>query len=181
MDNELTNLLPSERRRALSRDYLLRLGTLSALLVTLLVVVAGILLLPSYVFLVQSQEAKQARLATIETVLSSEDDASISARLVTISGEAAQLTALAKVQSASALTRAALAVSRPGVTLSGMEYSRANGTLTISGVAATRDALRTYQLALQSAPFAAAATLPVSSYAKDTNIEFIISVKLATL
>jgi hypothetical protein len=55
---------------------------------------------------------------------------------------------------------------------------KAPGTLSVSGIAVTRGALRAYQLALQSAPFAVAANLPVSAYAKDTDIAFTITVTL---
>jgi len=46
------------------------------------------------------------------------------------------------------------------------------------GIAATRDALRNYQIALQNAAFARAADLPVSAYAKDSNISFNITITL---
>ena len=79
--------------------------------------------------------------------------------------------------------RAVLAISHPGITLSGFDYvpgaGKNPGTLAISGTAATRDTLRNYQTALQSAPFAVTANLPVSAYAKDTGIPFSITVTLA--
>lgn len=183
MDNELTNLLPPERQRALSRDYLLRLGVVAAILATALFISAGLLLLPSYVFLTQSAAAKEDRLAGLESVLSTADEKALSAQLAALSSDAAVLTALGKTPSASATIRAALSVSRPGVVLSGFSYAPAAGktprTLALSGIAVTRDALRTYQLALQSAPFAVAANLPVSAYAKDSDIPFTITVTLS--
>jgi hypothetical protein len=183
MENDLINLLPAERQRVLSREYFIRFGVMAAFLITLLVVAAGILLLPTYVFLVQSATAKQARLTNVEAILSSSNEAALSARLTALSNEAAQLIALGSAPSASDTIRTALAIPRPGIALSGFEYARAAGkvpgTLEISGVATTRDALRTYQLALQNSSFAAAADLPVSAYAKDANIIFTIVVTLA--
>lgn len=183
MYNELTNLLPPERQRALSREYFLRLGVVAVVLLSLLTLTSAVLLLPTYVFLAKSASAKETRLATIESSLSSADGTALSLRLAALSSDAAILTALAGAPSVSAVVRTVLTVSRPGVTLSGFVYTPAEdktpGTLTISGTAATRDALRSYQLALQSAPFALSATLPVSAYAKDTNITFAIIVTLA--
>lgn len=183
MYNELTDLLPPERQSALSRDYFLRLGVVSAILVSILMFASAVLLIPTYVFLVKSANAKETRLATIEYALSSANEKDISTRLAALMNDAAILTALAGASSASTVMRSILTVSRPGITLSGFVYTPAvkkiHGALTISGTAATRDALRSYQLALQSAPFALSAALPVSAYAKDTDIAFVISVTLA--
>ena len=182
MDNELTNLLPPERQRALSREYLLRLGTVAAALITILTFAAALLLLPTYMFLGQSAAAKGAHLANVENILSSSDEKTFSARLAVLSSDAAALLALGSIPSASTIVRTALAIQRPGITLSGFGYTPATakvpGTLAITGTAATRDALRSYQLALSSAPFAAAANLPVSAYAKDADITFTITVTL---
>ncbi len=182
MDNEPINLLPAERRRVLSREYLIRVAVTVTFLVTLLIVTAGALLVPTYIFLTQSASAKQAQLANVESILSSANEKSLSARLVMLAEETARLSSLGTTPSASATIRVVLATARPGVTLSGFGYTRAgdktSGILTVSGIATTRDALRSYQLALQSSSFAAAVNLPVSAYAKDTNIEFTITVTL---
>jgi hypothetical protein len=182
MDNELTNLLPPERQSALSREYLLRLGVVVAALITALTFAAALLLVPTYIFLGQSASAKATRLASIESVLSSSDEKTLSAQLAALASDAAALVELGNIPSASAILRTALAVPHPGITLSGLTYTpseaKVPGTLAITGTAATRDALRTYQLAVQSASFAAAADLPVSAYAKDTDITFTITVTL---
>lgn len=183
MHNELTNLLPAAARHAARREYLLRLGVVAALLATALVIVAALLLLPAYVFLGASFQTKKAHLASIESTLSSVSEKTLSDRLAALSTDAATLTAIANAPSISAIIRAVLATARPGVSLSSFVYTPAapgsHGTLLISGMAMTRDALRNYQLTLQSAPFALAADLPVSAYAQDTNIPFTITVTLA--
>jgi Tfp pilus assembly protein PilN len=183
MYNELTNLLPQERQSALSRDYFLRLSVVGAVLLSILTFAAAVLLVPTYVFLAKSANAKEIRLVTIKSALSSANETELSARLAALSGDAAILTALAGAPSVSAIIRTVLVVSRPGITLSGFAYTptvnNVPGILTISGIAATRDALRGYQLALQGAPFALSAALPVSAYANDTNITFTITVTLA--
>ena len=183
MYNELTNLLPSERQKALSRDYFFRLGVVSVVLMSILVLAAAVLLVPTYVFLVKSISAKETRLATIESVLSSADEATLSTRLTALTNDATILMALADAPSASVVVRSVLAVSRLGVTLSSFTYTPAAGktpgTLLVSGIAATRDSLRSYQLALQSAPFTLSAALPVSAYAKDSGITFTVTVILA--
>lgn len=183
MHNELTDLLPKERREALSRGYFLRLGVVVVWFVTLLVLVSMVLLLPTYVLLTENASTKEAHLSSIDSALSSANGATLAVRLATLSSEAATLSALAHAPSASATFRDALALSRPGIALSGLAYTPAAGqnpgTLAISGIAATRDALRSYQLVLQGASFARSADLPVSAYAKDSNIAFTITITLA--
>lgn len=183
MDNSLINLLPPERQRALAKEYFVRLGVVAALLLTVLTVAAGILLLPTYVFLSQSAAAKRVQLMSVESVLLSADEEAMSERLAALAKEAARLVVLEKTPSASAIVRAVLDIPRPGVILSEFRYVRAEGkapgTLAVSGTASTREALRFYQLALQKAPFASAANLPVSAYAKDSNISFTVTLTLA--
>ncbi len=183
MRNELTNLLPPKRQRALLRDYFLRLGAIGVVLLGVLIFSATLLLVPTYLFLVDSAHAKETRLAATESTISSLNDSGLSVRLAALTSDAAALTALANTPSASGVIRSILAISRPDVTLSGFTYTPTvagtQGTIAVSGIAATRDALRNYQLALQGAAFAISATLPVSTYAMGANIAFTITVTLA--
>lgn len=177
------DLLPAERSSALRREYFLRLGVVSALVVALLVGVTAVLMLPTYVYLSNTAAAKQAHLANIESTLASSDETGLAARLAALSGDAAILMALGDTPSATGISREALAVPRPGISLSGFSYlpkvGKTPGTFALSGVATTRDSLRQYQLALQGVSFATAADLPVSAYAKDTDIAFTITLTLA--
>jgi hypothetical protein len=175
--SNLTNLLPRERRQALSRDFLLRLGVVAVALVTMLVLSAALLLIPTYVFLDTSAETKRAHLATIEKTLSSREEEGLSARLALLSSNTAKLSTLASTPSVSALARAILALPRPGSYTSGA--GDAPTTLVLSGSSMTREALRKYQVTLQDVPEVASATLPVSSYADDANIAFAITITLS--
>ncbi|MBI2025452.1 hypothetical protein HYT04_01535 [Candidatus Kaiserbacteria bacterium] len=183
MRNALTNLLPPERQRLLSRDYALRVGTVVAVLATALVFSAAALLIPTYVYLGGSENTKKADLARIRSVLSSADEAELSARLSVLSANAAELMALSSASSASSVIRETLSIPRPGIALSGFSLTvpmnNESRTLVVTGSSATRDALRGYQLALQGAPFIRSAVLPVSAYAKDSNIPFAITITLA--
>ena len=183
MDKELTNLLPPERQRALYREHILRVCVVSIVLVIVLTIISAILLFPTYVFLAKNYDIKESRLIGIESALSSADGTAFSARLSALSGNTEVLAKLGNTKSASTIIRAVLAVPHPRVALSGFTYAPAtgknSGTLTVSGTATSRDSLRDYQLALQSAPFSASAVLPVSAYAKDSDIAFTITVTLA--
>jgi hypothetical protein len=182
MREPLTNLLPPERRRWLRRDARYRLAVVAVALAIVLIGVAGVLLLPTYVYLSASAEAKKARLASMEQALSSADEAALSARLDSLSKNAAELASLKGHPSPSGAVREALAVAHPGVALSGITYAapsgQAPGSLVLAGTAATRDTLRRYQLALQGAPFSAGVSLPVSTFAQDADLSFSITVTL---
>ena len=183
MSTELIDLMPEERRRTLRRSYFLRLGVVITLLLALLIVSAAALLLPTYVYLSEKVNTENALLTSIDAGLASADGTALSDRLATLSSDAALLSTLGSTPSATAIITKALAVAHPGVTLSGFSYTPAGrnspGTLVIGGIAATRDGLRSYQLALQGASFASAADLPVSAYAQNTDIAFSITVTLA--
>ena len=185
MPDEYTNLLPPERLRALTRDYYLRLGVVALWLVTALTLVAAVLLVPSFLLVSASKEEKEARLATLSASFATVDEAGLSTRLATLSAHTETLSALEANGSVSDLLRATLLVAHPGITLSEIAYAPATdaspargGTITLTGIAESRGVLRNYQLALQKAPFAEAANVPVSAYAKDTNIPFIVTLIL---
>lgn len=183
MRNEITNLLPLPRQHALSRDYVIRLAVVVAFMLTALVLTAAVLLLPSYVFLTKNENAKKNYLASIESTTSSADEKGLSTRLSALSADTATLIALGHAPSISTVIREILSISRPGIVLSGFSYTSAVGkkssTLVLSGIAATRDALRNYQLSMGSAPSVLSADLPVSAYAKDSQITFAITITLA--
>lgn len=182
MSDELTNLLPFERSHAVSRDYHFRLGVVALVFAIALIFTAALLLVPTYVFLTGSAKIKGTQLAHIKATLSASDETALSARLSALSNDAKALIALSNKPAVSKLVSSALGIPRPGIALSSLTYTPAAGKnpsmLALSGTAATRDALRNYQLALQDAPIASAANVPVSAYAKDTNISFTVTILL---
>ena len=183
MPEELTNLLPYQRRLQLVREYRFRFGVIIVAVLTVLTLASAMLLVPTYVLLTGSASAKEEHLTRIRTVLSSADGAALSARLVALSTDANELISLSKKKSVSKVLSSVLNIPRPGINLNGFTYAPAanktSETFSISGVAATRDVLRNYQTRIQSEPFVRTAELPVSAYAKDLNIAFTITVTLA--
>lgn len=183
MHKEPDNLLPLSRRRALLRDYSVRVGVMALVAATLLILAAALMLIPTYLFLTKAAAEGEAHLARTTFPITSSDGKAFSAQLDTLSNMTAALLSLAETRSVSATLRAALAIPHPGVALTGFTYTTAQGThayiLAISGMATTREALRNYQLALQGASFARSAELPVSAFARDTAIPFTITVTLA--
>ncbi len=181
MRNRYTDLLPPERKRALRRDYFLRVGVVSLSMATALVAVYSVLLIPSYLFLSSTAKTKSARLAELTHSLAASDEVQLSTRLAALSKDAGTLLALGSEPSVTGQFSALLAVARPGITISQIAYtppSASAGQIVVSGVAVTRDSLRQYQIALQAAPFATSADLPVSAYAQNADIPFAITITL---
>lgn len=174
------DLLPEDRRRRIRRAYVLRVGTVAAVLTIILVVTAAALLVPTYVYLVSALNAQSARLTSVESIVSTADQVALGKRLAALEADAAEIEALGATPSASEIIREVLTVGHPSIVLTGMSYAPIQGTLALSGIATTRNDLRAYQLSLAATPRFASAVLPVSSYAKDHDIPFAITVTLAT-
>lgn len=181
MYRELTNLLPKSRGAANRRAYFLRLGTVGIFLLALVVVVSAVLLLPTYLYLSQRVAANEARVAHLDAALASSEEQEVNARLDQLAKDASHLAELSKKASASGAIRAVLAVSRPGIVLSGFTFTAGKEgeehTMTVTGLASSRESLRRYDQALSDLPFVSSADLPISAYAAENNIPFTITLK----
>jgi Tfp pilus assembly protein PilN len=173
---ELTNLLPEARKRQLRRDYFYRLATLSALMLALLIVIAGVLLIPTRTYLTQEVATRTQTLASLETTLASSDEQNLDTRLAALAEETTALGTLATSTTESATLAQLLAVAHPGIAFSAITIAGTAGS--IAGVADTRDDLRAYYLALGSASVIKSASLPVSAYAVAANAPFTITLAL---
>lgn len=179
MHDELTNLLPLQKKRAFKREYFLRLGVVGLLLLSAAAVFGGVLLLPSYLTFTQERKAKEIRLAQLEATLQNAQERALGERLGQLSEDATRLVRLESFPSGSTAVRTILQVSRPGIRLTRISFtpgvSEKDSTMMLSGTAATRDALRQYDAALSALPSVTASELPISTYAKETDLEFIIT------
>ncbi|HRH24320.1 MAG TPA: hypothetical protein PK109_01895 [Candidatus Paceibacterota bacterium] len=177
MSAELTNLLPSERIRAFRQAYFYRLGTALLLAVAVVVVIHAALLAPSYLYLNDTVALERAHLNELAEKLASSGEGEMNARLARLEQDASRILTLSGAPSASAAIRTVLAVPRGGITLTGITFHTPSpdGRLTLTGMAATREDLRRYALALSELPFAKSADLPLSAYAKERDIPFTIT------
>ncbi len=181
MSLELINLLPPDKKRSFRRSYFMRLGTVAVILIASLVVVHGVLLLPSTLYLSVSLQTAKQELAEVNAQQGANGETETNRRLAALKQSAAHLARLETAPAASAAVRAVLAVPRQGIRITSITYapstaSAANGSMTITGIALTRESLRSYNLALSAAPFISKADLPISSYASEANIPFTVTV-----
>jgi hypothetical protein len=176
---ELTNLLPRARMRAFNRAYLMRVGALALFMLTGVIIIHGLLLVPSYIYARAETERETIQLAGLNASLQTSEEKEVRMRLGQLSGNIAYLNRLATTTTASAAIRTVLTIPRTGIALSGFTFAPPNtkesGHMTISGTATTRDTLRAYALALGQLPFVTNADLPISAYAKENDIPFTIT------
>jgi Tfp pilus assembly protein PilN len=176
---ELTNLLPPSKIREFRRKYFLHLATVAVFAMGLLIFIQCALLVPSYFYEQQTTRSEAAQLARLSTNLSTDQDQKVQQETSSITAGAAYLQSLNTTPTASTALRALLAVPHFGVTLSSFTFtppaSGAAGSMVISGTASTRETLRAYDAALAALPFVTSADLPISAYAKATNISFVIT------
>jgi Tfp pilus assembly protein PilN len=177
MSSELTNLLPAERIRGFRREYFFRLGTLAVSLFALSVIVHGVLLIPSYLYVNGAVSVARDQLGALTQNLVSSGEGEMRARLGAIKKNSDELRTLLEAPSAAEVFKALLAVPDTGVTITGLTFSTPapEGRVTIVGVASTREALRQYHRSLSSLSFAKSADLPLSAYAKESDIPFTIT------
>jgi hypothetical protein len=174
----LTNLLPPERQARLRREYFFRLGALAVGALALLTMLHGAMLVPSYAYLREQLSVRESYAAQLAAALEASEERSVDARISALKDDASYLLALADAPSTSAALRAVLMVPRPGVSLSGFSYTPpagTAGTMTVRGVAASREALRSYHAALSALPGVETAELPIAAYAEETDIGFIVT------
>lgn len=177
---ELTNLLPPERRSLMTQEYFIRLGSVILIALAVVTLAGGALLVPSYLYLNSEIQARSERVAALDAELAATAGTEASSRLTTLSSNATYLARLASTSSATAALRNLFTAPRTGITLSSFSITPAkrgtDGSLTLTGVASTRETLRAYNEALSQLPGVTNGDLPISTFAKDSNIPF--SIKL---
>ncbi|HYD92995.1 MAG TPA: hypothetical protein VEB18_00865 [Candidatus Paceibacterota bacterium] len=174
----LTNLLPANRLRDLNREYMLRLITVAASVVFVVVVLHGILLLPSYFYLSEEVATRQKHLADLTLLPGAANERPVSERANELARKAGELSALLAQPKTTPVVRDFLALPHEGVRLTGFSVSPSpsgESAMTITGIAASREALRRYHTALNNLSFVSSANLPLSVYAAESDIPFTIT------
>ena len=173
MTHNLTDLLPPERAHAIRALYFLRLATAGVLLLAAVALVHGVLLLPSYLLANGLERERAAALTSLSNGTVSEETEA-SARALRLQSDATYLARLGTVPKSSAAIRAVIALPSDGIDLVGFAFMpTADGaSMSLSGKATTREALRRYEATLEGAPFVDTVDLPISAYAKENDIDF---------
>ncbi len=173
------NLLPDSRKKALARLYLLRAVVVAALVVSGVLLIHVGLMTPSYLYFHQIVRDRSAELAGLGQELAGTEEQQVSTRVKSLNDNATYLSQAAARISVSKAVRTVTEVNHPGVRITGISFTvGANNkpsTMIVTGVAASRDVLRAYASALKTLPYITSADLPISAYAKETDIDFVVT------
>lgn len=179
MNPNLINLLPKENVRLFRRAYFYRLATIAALSGTFIFLVSALLLFPSYLLTHNQVKLETAAVAELNKTINSSEGQASAARVTALRESIARLELLKTAPKGSALLRGILAVSHPGITLNSFNVTppvqAVPGKVILSGTATTRDALRMYTVELGKLSYVSTVDLPISVYAKETDIPFTIT------
>lgn len=173
------NLLPDARKKVLMHLYALRLGVVAAYLISGVLLITAVLMIPAYVYVHQTVQIRSAELAGLGEELAGSEEQQVSARVKSLNESAVYLTQVASRVSASSAIRTITDIPRNNVRITGVSFSAGApgkpSTMNLTGVAATREALRMYAGSLKALPYISTVDLPISAYAKESNIEFSIT------
>lgn len=169
----MRNLLTPSYKHKLRQEYLLRLTAVAGWMLTIAMVIGVLALLPAYVL-------SQTRLNSLEDQY---EVLQASVASLTSDASAAPLTQLKKKLEVLAeekrderLTEALLSVlthRTEGVRLTSFNYHKTDtASLTLRGVAASREVLLAFERALESDGRFEAVELPVSNLAQEQDIDF---------
>lgn len=176
MNTNRIDLLPQKSARARIREYYIRLTVVVLISVTILACVASVSITPTYLLISENLTARGVTLSGLKLKSTATDEREITARIASLLSYTNAVLALKNVSPASTLVASVLAIPRTGILISSMSYVSGSGgkatSLLLSGSATTRNTLRDYQIALGQSPRILSVDLPVSVYAKDTNIPF---------
>lgn len=171
----MINILPKKGRSVARSAYLVRLGAVGTFAGAFIALCTGVLLLPSYVEIrsaAASVEAEQARLVAG----GSTDDVEVEAALARAKAEIAAFYAALHQIVPSAPIEAVLRARGSTITLTQIQYDEPGPRMVLTGVAATRETLLSFEQKLRKIPEVSKVDLPVNDLAKSENAHFTITI-----
>ncbi|MDP3645652.1 MAG: hypothetical protein Q8R25_01050 [bacterium] len=172
----MTNLLPIGDRKGVSKEFLARLAAAALIVVGLAEAILIVLVAPSY-FLARSRiEAAEKEHVSLEK-LSPAKDPAIATFLSTTKAKIDAAVANEQPDAMSTTLANIVTLKGAGIHILGFKSeSKGAGSsvVTVNGIAADRDALLRFKERIEREATWGAVDLPVSSYAKDRDINFVI-------
>ncbi len=172
--------LPRTYRIEVEREYRKRLWTVVWTLVSILTLSGAALSLPSY-FMINAKKTA-ADIAFASSVTPAPETIDLEAQVKDIEAKTTLLGGSFSAKPlASVLEQVAAVVAQPGIAITGLSLKRAGttaaqGSISLSGTARTRDALVNFSKALSSDASFKNVSLPVSALAKSKDIPFTLSI-----
>lgn len=177
----MINLIPPQGRAALRHEYLLRIGSVGAFLLSGAFLIGAVLLAPTYVLTSSQVTGARGQSSEMEETKRAFDSAFGEIRVAnTIMAQ------LRKTDTLTPITKTleeAVRVAPPGIRFNGFSLDRKNGGLSqivIQGVADTRRTLASFKTTLEASDTFEEAVIPISDLARETELPFAITVTLSS-
>lgn len=173
------NLLPEMRKGALTRMYRLRLAVVGVLMLSGVLLVHAVGMFPSFLYIEQLQRVYEADLSGIGEKLAGLEEKAIRLRVTTLESRAQELQKTAQEGTASNVLRAVTVLPHPGIHIDQLSFTRGKEgqtpSMTVAGIAVSRESLHAYSSTLSLLPYVEKADLPISTFAKEADIPFSIT------
>lgn len=177
----MINLIPEQQKKNIQNEYYMYIARYALLHIALLACVSIVFLFPSYILSTSKRNAAQSEITSLkqgETFALAEELKNTTAKI----NEKLSIFPKNPILS-SVVSEVVIEVEKvlpQAVTLSGIRIvsnTEALRTVEVSGIARNRDTLLSFVGKLEKVPSFKGVTLPVSSYAKGSNISFSISLQ----
>jgi Tfp pilus assembly protein PilN len=175
----MINLIPPEGHRAVKREYLLRIGTVWAILFAGVFFAGAALSIPTYVLV--RMQLESLTLSADESESTSAQFKHAEAIVRRTNDIALQLDIPMKGASASEIIRDVSQVAPRGVSITSLQLAKSADTFTtvqVQGIAPSRNALASFTDALNALPRVARAEVPISDLARDVDLPFALTIEL---
>ena len=173
------NLLPSESKIAIRKEFKLRLAVLSTLALLITLLIAIILLIPSYLFSKAIEKEVLANKGIVEHSLRVQENETLKVDLAQ-ARETLGVLSPSNAPSTSFVLDKITALKGKGISITKLEFTAlADRTkqVQISGLASQRDTLLSFKKKLSESKLFSEINLPVSNFADQEDIEFSMNLR----
>lgn len=172
----MINLLPYQQKKIVERTRVLRFASATLGAIIILVIVAGLLFLPTLMTINSRHGLAERQIALLEqegVVISEVDIANLDARAQTLVSKFATAVGTSPVTYIATLR----GLAQSGVTISGFVLDQSNPLIMdISGMATNRTVLQQFVATLEKDSKIAAVESPITNYVKSKDNEYVIKV-----
>lgn len=172
----MINLIPPDGVRVVRKEYIMRVLSVWAFIIAIVVVLAALMLLPTYVLV-----AEQLRIIDTAATVEDEAHAIVTEELKTAQAIAEKVKVARDPIAASVIFDHIESGLAPEITLRSILVSPqgTDSAVQVVGVAMNRESLQRFIGRLKSDPFFKDASVPVSDLARDINPPFVLTLVIA--
>lgn len=176
----MLNLLSQQEKKNLIREYYIHFTIVIVISICILLIIAVVGLLPSYVTkraeinAITKKQQEPGEQSTPEALQAAQAQAAANLNLADFLE--ARTTALARTPLTSSIIGRIFEIAGGDISIEGIDI--VNGSITITGIGATRDALISFHKRLRKEQDFKNATLPISDIAKSVDPNFAIRITL---